>query len=70
MGYGFHWVFMIALWVLVIWALITLVRRFGGGGSAGEEESAQAILNRRFAQGELSAADFEKMMNILAKAGR
>lgn len=67
MGYGFHWVFMIAFWVLVIWALIAFVRRFGVGGSAGSKESAQAILERRFARGELSAAELKKMMHTLAK---
>ena len=58
------------LLALVIWALIALVRHFGGGRSTGEEESAQAILEMRFARGELSTAEFKKMVATLAKAGR
>lgn len=69
MGYGFHWVFMIAFWALVIWAVIALVRSFRGARSSGSEEPAQAILERRFARGELSAAEFKKMRGTLAKAG-
>ena len=68
MGYGFHWIFMLAFWGLVIWAVVSLFRRSANGG--GGEESARAILERRFAKGELSAAEFKKMSDTLDKSGK
>lgn len=73
MGYGFHWIFMIAFWGLVIWAVIALVRSAGKGDGeskvSAKAQSPQEILERRFARGELNAGEFKKMMETLARAG-
>ena len=68
MGYGFHWVFMIAFWGLVVWGAITLFRTTGRRNATQNEDSAQVILEQRYARGELNATEFEKMTKTLAKA--
>ena len=69
MGYGFNWIFMVAFGALVIWAVISIVRNVSRRGRIGEEP-AQAILERRFALGELNAAEYKKMTHMLAKPGK
>lgn len=69
MGYGFHWIFMVAFWGLVIWAVVALIRNVRRRGGSGEEP-AQAILERRFARGELNSTEFKKMTQTLANAGK
>jgi putative membrane protein len=61
MGYGFHWIFMILFWGLLIWVIVMLVRGFGGSArSGGSERSALQILEERYARGELDDKEFEE----------
>ena len=70
MGFGFHWIFMLVFWGLVIWAAFSLVRLAaapkgsgaapGNNGKNGNEE-ALAVLKTRYARGELSRAQFKSM---------
>ena len=68
MGYGFHWFFMAACWGLVSWAVIALFMSAVRGRAGASEDSAQGILEQRFARGELNAMEFKKMTDTLAKA--
>lgn len=71
-GFGFGWIFMLVFWGLVIWAIFALVRGASGGGggsyhgkSEKGEKSAIDILNERYAKGEVSKEDFDRMKKDL-----
>lgn len=56
-GMGFGWMFMIPFWVLVIFIVVFLVKRTGSG----EKETAEEILKKRYARGEISKEEFERI---------
>jgi putative membrane protein len=74
-GFGFFGgFFMLIFWVLIIWLIVSLVRgggHFGKGccgmGSEGEKkgDSAMDILRQRYAKGEITKEEFEKMKQDL-----
>ncbi len=71
-GFGLGWIFMIIFWGLVIWAIFALVRGGSGhsccgGHNHGEygEKTPLDILKERYAKGEVSKEDFEKMKKDL-----
>jgi putative membrane protein len=64
------WVFMIAFWGLLIWAiyaLITRVTRKPGAGPAGDD--AQRILAERLARGEIDADEYHRLRDTLTGEG-
>ena len=66
MGIGFGWLFMILFWALVIMGIIYLVKMLAGNtGPATPKETAEDILRKRFARGELSREEFEKALQVL-----
>lgn len=66
MGYGFGWIFAILFWALLIVAIVALVKWLftsSGGGRAGNahgssQRNALAILEERYARGEIDREDF------------
>lgn len=73
-GLGFGWMFMLLFWGLVIWVVFALVRSVSGhscwGGHSRDEHehkrnNALDILKERYAKGEVSKEDFEKMKKDL-----
>lgn len=69
MGFGFGGIFMILFWVLVILGIVYLVKLLLGGTSANKEktETAEELLKKRFARGEINREEFEKDLEILRK---
>ena len=69
MGFGGGGIFMILFWVLIILGVVYLVKILLGGGSAAEKksESAQELLEKRFAKGEMSKEEFEEAMEVLRR---
>jgi len=69
MGFGGGGIFMILFWVLIIFGAIYLVKALLGGGSTKEikSESAQEVLEKRFARGEMSKEEFEDAMEVLRR---
>ena len=67
MGFGGGGIFMVFFWGLIIFGVVYLVKIILGGGSTEEKknESAQEILEKRFARGEISKEEFEKAMEVL-----
>jgi putative membrane protein len=69
-GMGF---FMIFIWILIILGIIMLIKALMGGnkqdfgrqGPAGEPESAEEILKKRYARGEISEEEFKLMRDNL-----
>ncbi len=60
-GMGFGSVFMVLLWVGIIYLLYTLFK----GEKKSDTESAVEILKKRYARGDISKEEFEKMKNEL-----
>lgn len=62
-GMGGGWMFMILFWGLIIAALVAavayLTKKTGSSGSSGE--SPMDILKKRFAKGEISREEYERM---------
>ena len=67
-GYGmtwFGWVFMVALWVLVVVGIVWLIRSLADRGDGFGPSSARRILDERFASGELSVEEYEERRRVL-----
>jgi putative membrane protein len=69
MGYGFGGIFMILFWVLIIIGVVYLIKILAGGGFSGKEkmETAEEVLEKRFARGEISREEFEEAIVVLKK---
>jgi putative membrane protein len=63
----FGWFWMIVLWGLIIWAVYTLVSHLTGRHDSPSVQSPSAldILERRYANGELTHEQFEEMRQHL-----
>ena len=66
-GMGFGWVFMIVFWVFVIMGVIFLIRIISG--STKKEETALEILKKRYARGDLTKEEYDRMRDDLLKQG-
>lgn len=71
-GFGFGFIFMIIFWALIFLAVMALIRGFSGRGcwhNLDEHKhrgnNALDILKERYAKGEISKEDFEKMKKDL-----
>jgi putative membrane protein len=69
MGFGGGGIFMILFWVLIIFGVIYFVKMLLGGRSTEEKksESAQEVLEKRFAKGEMSKEEFESAIEVLKR---
>ena len=69
MAFGGGWIFMILFWGLIILGVVYLVKILLGGPTNQEKrnESAQEVLEKRFARGEISKEEFEDAMMVLRK---
>ena len=69
MGFGGGGIFMILFWVFIILGVVYLVKMFLGGGPKEERksESAQEVLEKRFARGEMSKEAFEDAVEVLKR---
>jgi putative membrane protein len=67
MGFGSIW--MVGFWAVVIWAVYTLSKRRSGDHhqAATDAGTAQEILERRYARGELSDEQYEAMRTRLSR---
>lgn len=76
LGLGFGWIFSVLFWTLIIWAIVALVRGLsghhghgccGGHGHDGPKlgNNALDILRERYAKGEITKEQFDKMKQDL-----
>jgi len=66
-GMGPGWVFMVLFWVLVILGIIYLIQLISRGSKREETETALDILKKRYARGEITEEEFEKIRDNLTK---
>lgn len=59
--HGFGGIFMILFWVVLIVIVISLVKKNGPAG----KETPEEILKKRYARGEISKEEFERMKKDL-----
>lgn len=74
-GGGFGFIFTLVFWGLILWGIFALVRGAGGHGCCGmhgghdhgehKNSNASDILKERYAKGEISKEDFERMKKDL-----
>jgi putative membrane protein len=57
MGMWFGGFFMFLFWVIIIFLLLSILKKSGKG----EKETAEDILKKRYARGEISRNEFELM---------
>lgn len=68
-GMGFGWIFMVIFWVLVILGIFFIVQTaIKGGKGIAHGETPIDILKKRYAQGEITKEEFERMKDDLMKS--
>jgi putative membrane protein len=69
LGFGFGWIFMLLFWGLVIWAIIYLAKNVSHNNNLDyrdrQGDKSMDILKERYAKGEISKEDFERMKKDL-----
>ena len=73
MGFGFHWIFFLAFWGLLIWGAISLARVAGRTSTSAAQPLAAVAVNipalnilaERYARGELTREEFTRMKKDL-----
>jgi len=63
-GWVLMTVFTLAFWGLIVWAVVTLVRRLPPAGGP-RESSARDILDERFARGEIDEEEYRRRLAAL-----
>lgn len=68
-GMGFGWFFMIVFWGLIILGIYYFIKLVAGQPSTktSGHESAEELLRKRFAKGEISREEFEETLEMLQK---
>ena len=69
MGYGgFGWIFMVLFWVFVILGVVYLVKEiFSDKKVTSRTESADEILKKRYAAGEVTKDEFEEKLAAISR---
>jgi len=65
-GYGFHGYAMVLIWLLPL-LIVAAMLYYGRGGERENEPSAEEILRRRYARGEIDSREFETRLEKLKK---
>ncbi len=61
-GMGFGWIFAVLVWVVILIGLAALGRWFFfGTGRLGSQDRPLDILKRRYARGEITREEYERM---------
>ena len=64
-GMGFGWIFSLILIAIGIWFVFQATQNQRDKGSSLEDENPLEILKRRYARGEISKTEYERMKNDL-----
>jgi len=67
-GMGFGWIFMIIFWGVVIYLVLAFLKsNKTDSQDSGKKETAEDILKKRYARGEISQEEFERMKKSLGE---
>jgi putative membrane protein len=67
-GMGFGWIFMVLFWVLVVFGAVYIVQSISRRtGQPRSDETPIDILKKRYAKGEITKVEFERMKEDLMK---
>ncbi len=67
-GYGgFGWIVMLLFWALLILGIFSISKHLLGSRQVREKESAEDILRKRYAAGELSTDEFNERLSVITK---
>ncbi|MDP2755689.1 MAG: SHOCT domain-containing protein [Nitrospirota bacterium] len=69
-GFGLGWFFMVIFWILVILGIIYFVKLIvgiGAGKGGTKDETLSDIIKKRYAKGEITKEEFEKLKDDLTK---
>ncbi len=66
-GMGFGWIFMIIFWGLVILGIVYLIQVVSKGTKKEDTETPLDILKKRYAKGEITKEEYERMKDDLTK---
>ena len=65
-GFGFGWIFMMLFWLLAVMGVIYIVKGLLESSKAVvSSETAENILKRRYASGEISREEYRDKMSLL-----
>jgi putative membrane protein len=68
-GMGFGWIWMILFWGLVIAGIVYIVQAISRkAGQSGPEDTPLDILKKRYAKGEITKEEFDRMKEDLMKS--
>jgi putative membrane protein len=68
-GMGFGWIWMILFWGLVIAGVVYIAKALSRRADrSGLEETSLDILKKRYAKGEITKEEFDRMKDDLAKS--
>ena len=66
-GVGVGWIFMLLFWGLIILGVVYLLQLVAKGGKGEQREAPLEILKKRYAKGEITKEEFEKIKDDLKK---
>jgi putative membrane protein len=66
-GMGFGWLFMIVFWVLVIIGIVYLIQAVARGSKKEDKETPIDILKKRYAKGEITKDEYDRIKEDLLK---
>ncbi len=71
MGFGgFGWIFMVLFWIILIVLAVYLIKHLFTDRSkieSSSEDTAEEILKKRFAKGEISKSEYEEHLRALTQ---
>ncbi len=66
-GFGFGWIFMVLFWAFVILGVLYLLKQlFSDKAVTSRTESAEDILKRRYASGEVTTDEYYERLRVLS----
>ncbi len=69
MGFGFGWIFMVLFWALLILGIIYFVKQLlGSSKTSSGMESAEEILKKRYAAGEILKDEYNEKKLLIKKS--
>ena len=66
-GFGVGWIFMVLFWAFVILGVIYILKQlFSDKEVCSHNESAEDILKKRYAAGEITKEEYDEKMNVIS----